>query len=128
MRQILSWIDEAILIVTLPRSWEALEEEGITGAIDLAWYYDEVVDLETGQVRTPIPEEIVFLATKAKLDRPQNLVSTIQRLSEDSQVQYIWALYNNFTEFSGGDGTETARDRQDSLSSSNAASPLVGSP
>src|SRR5258707_1759881 len=97
MRQILSWIDEAILIVTLPRSWEALEEEGITGAIDLAWYYDEVVDLETGQVRTPIPEEIVFLATKAKLDRPQNLVSTIQRLSEDSQVQYIWALYNNFT-------------------------------
>src|SRR5262249_23259778 len=32
MRQILIWIDEAILIITLPRSWEALEEEGITGA------------------------------------------------------------------------------------------------
>jgi Ca2+/Na+ antiporter len=127
MRQILSWIDEAILIVTLPRSWEALEEEGITGAIDLAWYYDEVVDFETGEVRNPIPDEILYLAAKAKLDRPQNLVSTIQRLSEDSQVQYIWALYNNFTEFSGGDGMETAGDRQDSSSSNNADSTLVGS-
>jgi hypothetical protein len=38
LRQILNWIDEAILIVTLPRNWQTLEEEGITGAIDLAWY------------------------------------------------------------------------------------------
>jgi hypothetical protein len=35
-RQILSWIDESILIMTLPQHWEALEKEGITGAIDLA--------------------------------------------------------------------------------------------
>lgn len=32
MRQILSWVDEATLIVTVPRGWNALEEEGITGA------------------------------------------------------------------------------------------------
>jgi hypothetical protein len=127
MRQILSWIDEAILIVTLPRGWEALEEVGITGAIDLAWYYDKFVVLETGEVRTPITGEIEYMSTKAKLDTPQNLVSTIQRLSEDAQVQYIWTLYNNFTEFSGGDGTEAARDREDTSSSKNVDRPLVGS-
>jgi hypothetical protein len=47
MRQIISWIDEAILVVTLPRSWQALEEEGVTGAIDLATYYDQAFDTET---------------------------------------------------------------------------------
>jgi hypothetical protein len=101
MRQILSWVDEANLIVTLPRSWNALEEEGITGAIDLAWYYDKIIDPETGRVRLePLPE-IRNLAAKAKLET-DSLVATIQRLSQDTQVQYIWALYNNFTEFSGG--------------------------
>jgi hypothetical protein len=35
-RQIVSWIDEALLIANAP-FWEALEEDGVTGAIDLAW-------------------------------------------------------------------------------------------
>jgi len=115
MRQILSWIDEAILIVTLPRSWEGLEEEGITGAIDLAWYYNKVIDPQTRSVREPLPPQILKLAAKAKLDDPANLVSTIQRLYEDTQVQYIWTLYNKFTEYSGGDPkrqTEIIRNNQ----------------
>jgi Ca2+/Na+ antiporter len=117
MTQILTWIDEAILIVTLPRSWEGLEEEGITGAIDLAWYYDQVIDPKTGLARDPLPDQIVKLATeKAKLANPANLVSTIQRLSEDTQVQYIWALYNNFTEFAGGDRKKANGDSQESQS------------
>jgi Ca2+/Na+ antiporter len=102
MRQILTWIDEAILVVTLPRSWQALEEEGITGAIDLAWYYDKIVDPETRQIKDPLPPSVKTLADKSKLD-PTSLVTTIQRLSENTQVQYIWALYNNFTEYSSGD-------------------------
>lgn len=101
MRQILTWIDEAILIVTLPRSWEALEEAGITGAIDFAWYLPKVVDPATGNVVNPLPQEIVDLAALAKLS-PADLVSAIRRISQDTQVQYIWTLYNNFTEFSGG--------------------------
>jgi len=109
MRQILSWIDEAILIVTLPRSWGALEEEGITGAIDLAWYYDKLIDPATGLVRADLPNEITKLASKAKLDT-DSLVSTIQRLSQDTQVQYIWALYNNFTEFSGGSSNASSQN------------------
>lgn len=114
MRQILTWIDEAILIVTLPRSWEGLEEEGITGAIDLAWYYDQVIDSQ-GNVRQPIPPQIEALAAKAKLDNPLNLVATIQRLSEDTQVQYVWALYNNFTEYAGGDPRKDDAERRDEL-------------
>jgi hypothetical protein len=101
MRQILTWIDEAILMVTLPRSWEALEDAGITGAIDLAWYRAKVIDPASGSVVNPLPQEIVDLAAMSKL-APADLVSAIQRLSQDTQVQYIWTLYNNFTEFSGG--------------------------
>jgi hypothetical protein len=101
MRQILSWVDEANLIITLPRSWNALEEEGITGAIDLAWYYDKIIDPETLRVRQEPLLEIRNLAARAKID-VDSLIATIQRLSQDTQVQYIWALYNNFTEFSGG--------------------------
>lgn len=37
-RQIISWMDEALLMYNAP-FWEALEEDGITGAIDLASYY-----------------------------------------------------------------------------------------
>jgi hypothetical protein len=112
MRLILSWVDEAILIVTLPRSWGALEDEGITGAIDLAWYYDRIIDPATHLPR-PVPApEIVNLAAKAKLD-VDSLVATIQRLWQDTQVQYIWALYNNFTEFSGGEPAGARDDRDE---------------
>ena len=126
MRQILIWIDEAILIITLPRSWEALEEEGITGAIDLAWYYDRVIDPLTRLPRVPLPDEIVRLAAKAKLEDPLSLVSTIQRLSEDTQVQYIWTLYNNFTEFSGGEGPATSRDDQTTNLDTQTPLPVTG--
>ena len=110
MRQILTWIDEAILIVTLPRSWEALEDAGITGAIDLAWYLNKVIDMETGQVVNPLPQEISDLAATAKLSAA-DLVSAIQRLSQDTQLQYVWTLYNNFTEFSGGEA-ESSEPKQ----------------
>jgi Ca2+/Na+ antiporter len=122
MRQILSWVDEAILIVTLPRSWEGLEEEGITGAIDLAWYYDKVIDPATKSVKAPIPDQIVKLTTKAKLDDPANLIATIQRLYEDTQVQYIWALYNSFTEHSGG---ETPKPNGSGQGSSTIERPFI---
>jgi hypothetical protein len=116
MRQILAWIDEAILIVTLPKSWEALEEEGITGALDLAWYYNQLFAAD-GSPLAVIPDPIKNLASKSKLSEAASLVSTIQRLYEDAQVQYIGALYYNFTEYSGGDGTgEDGGDRRTTAS------------
>ena len=110
MRQILSWIDEAILIVTLPQSWQALEDAGITGAMDLAWYLPKVVDSATGNVVNPLPQEVIDLAAVAKLT-PVGLVSAIERLSQDTQLQYVWTLYNNFTEFSGGETESSAAKR-----------------
>jgi hypothetical protein len=107
MRQILAWIDEAILIETLPRSWEVLEDQGITGAIDLAWYSQQHVVSSTGTIDpVSISGAVTDLAQKANLE-PISLASVIQRLSEDSQVKYIWALYNSFTEFGGGSESAT---------------------
>jgi len=119
MRQILSWIDEAILMVTLPRSWQALEEEGIPGAIDLASYYDQVFDVNTN-VPLPPTAAMTDLAGQAKLSY-DNLAAAIKRLNQDRQVQTIWSLYNNFTEFGGG--REYAKE-YNSDSDRNAPEPL----
>lgn len=104
LRQILTWIDEAILIVTLPRSWQALEEEGISGAIDLAWYTYEMPESAADAETKMKP-----LADAAKI-APANLVATILRLHQDRQLQDIWALYNSFTEYSGGTGDGELKD------------------
>lgn len=120
MRLILTWIDEAILIVTLPRSWESLEEEGIRGAVDLSKLYDQVVD-EQGRLLPAsledldsppasvrlLPPSIRRLSAKAKLEDPANFAAAIKRLHEDTQVQYIQALNKHFTEFAGGDPKKT---------------------
>jgi hypothetical protein len=105
MRQILSWIDEAILIETIPKGWEALEEQGITGAIDLAWYWRQLPISRSGILDPKeIPKNIDDLANKANISG-SSLASAIMRLSEDTQLRYIWALYINFTEFAGGTGS-----------------------
>jgi hypothetical protein len=53
-RQILAWIDEALLISVLPDHAVALQKEGITGAIDLAYYqeiyYDDECRFDDDQV------------------------------------------------------------------------------
>jgi hypothetical protein len=115
LRQILTWIDEAILIVTLPRSWEALEDEGITGAIDLAWYaYGLDMTMPTNMPLEEVKarreeQEKAFqgLADKAKVGK-QSLLATINRLREDRQVQDVWALYNSFTDTGTGNGGAAA--------------------
>ena len=92
LRQILWWMDEALLIANLPRSWQPLQDAGITGAIDLASY-----------ARQPTPEdELKRLAEIASLPMPV-MRSAIERLFSDAQVRYVWVLYNSFTE----DGART---------------------
>jgi hypothetical protein len=107
MRQIISWIDEAILIVTLPRSWQSLEDAGVTGAIDLAWYY---LDIRNGA----IAPELKDLAAKAQISEG-SLLSVVRRLWEDAQIQQIWALYYAFAENVGDedpDSPPTTPDRE----------------
>jgi len=83
--QIVAWIDQALLYSTLPDSADALQREGVTGAIDLAYYHIMNDDEPDGA-------RIAQLATAVKVD-PGSLADTIRRLYEDSQVQFIWALY-----------------------------------
>ena len=78
-RQIVDWIDEALLIATVPAQWEALEKAGITGALDLAWYQEH-------------QEAIAALAAEIKLEVPL-LTSVVNRLAEDAQVHDLRELY-----------------------------------
>lgn len=101
LRQLLTWIDEAILMVTVPRGWEALEEEGITGAIDFASHeYYLLLENQPSEVTAQLKD----LADKAKMS-VTSLRATMRRLNDDHQLRYIWALYNRFTEAGGGTGT-----------------------
>jgi hypothetical protein len=119
LRQIISWIDEGMLIVTLPKSWETLEEEGITGAIDLAWYHEQLLYPDDDRPKKEIIDEIEKLAKKAKLEEA-SLFSTIRRLNEDQQVQYIWTLYNHFTEYAGATPIGNEPDDEDTARSDSA--------
>lgn len=60
-RLILGWIDEAYLIMTLPQQWQALENEGITGVMDLSWYswyLEREIDVEgNNQATEPLPAQ-----------------------------------------------------------------------
>jgi hypothetical protein len=87
-RQLLSWIDEALLIYVLPQNWQLAESEGITGAIDLAWLE------RPGDAPLINDPHFGKLAERLKL-APQALADTIQRLSEDAQVIQVWALYQD---------------------------------
>lgn len=87
-RQILDWIDQAILIKTLPESWQKLEALGITGAIDLASLYHEP---STAPVAAPSPE-IEALAQAIGMDKLL-MDQLVRRLWEDMQVLIVWTLY-----------------------------------
>jgi len=83
-RQILSWIDEALLIHLAPGAWEKLQGVAITGAIDLAWYWDG----DPASTATAAAE----VATAAGL-QPKPFADLIARAYEDAQVRLIWVLY-----------------------------------
>jgi len=78
-RQITDWIDEALLISTVPNHWEALEKVGVTGAMDLAWYHGKTAS-------------ITALADEIKMPQPL-LTDVIARLAQDAQVQDLYHLY-----------------------------------
>jgi hypothetical protein len=121
-RQILSWIDEAILITTLPLHWEALEKEGITGAMDLAWYVQEDDDDETPvgaspdrpapaglqqpQIQGPVPGDnidLALLAGRIKIER-DTLFNVALRLLGDNQLQMVMAMYQSNADYPALDG------------------------
>lgn len=101
-RQIVGWIDEAILMTTLPDQWVALQKEGVTGAIDLAWYLLGQFEGEVG-APTDGPASLRKLAASLKME-PESLYNVALRLLYDDQVEMLWAIYesNGALEPTGG--------------------------
>lgn len=95
-RQILSWIDEALLVTYLPSSWQSLESDGVTGAIDLIWYACFMQRKDLSEPRQPLVQHdydrIVELAKRNKIP-PDSLMEAIFRMKEDAQVSLIRGLY-----------------------------------
>ena len=82
-RQIVDWVDEALLIKVAPEGWEAFEKKGITGVIDLAYLRDQT---------SSFPSLFEDLAKDSGLSATE-LEALVHRLYYDKQVQVIWALY-----------------------------------
>lgn len=81
-RQILRWIDSALLIVNVPEAAQALERRGVVGAMSLAWYSrDKIREVD-----------LAHLAAEVRLD-PVSLRDVARRLAEDQQLQLIQLLY-----------------------------------
>jgi hypothetical protein len=77
-RQIVNWIDEALLITVFPDHWQTIQKNGVTGAMDLAW-----------TCRQP---SLTVLAAELKME-PSLLRDAATRLAEDPQVQDLYAVY-----------------------------------
>jgi hypothetical protein len=78
-RQIVDWIDEALLMRTFPSGWKALEAQGITGARRL------VAIRHHGTV-------LATIAAKAEID-PQVLEHIAEAFASDQQVIELEQLY-----------------------------------
>jgi hypothetical protein len=111
-RQILDWIDQAILLRVLPTSAEALMNAGVSGAIDLVRYVSESsapahdVPAKGGPHESaPVAATVVPPPTRglplrglAQLAERAGLTEELLwdcavRLSEDTQVRIVWLLY-----------------------------------
>lgn len=82
-RQLLRWLDCAILMTKLPESYPALERRGIAGAMDLVWYVLD--DARKDDLKT--------LAADAKMDAT-GLYDVALRLADDPQFQLVRVLYH----------------------------------
>lgn len=78
-RQILAWMDHAILLTTLPTIASKLEELGITGAIDFAASDDNTIESVKGKLQGEWDKNI--------------LISVRDRLRQDRQLALVWLLY-----------------------------------
>lgn len=90
LRQILWWMDEALLILFVPEAWAGLQKNGLTGAIDLAWssQFGAEASRESG-TPDPLFENLV---TGTNISAAL-LQQVSERMFEDAQVQIVWVLY-----------------------------------
>ena len=79
-RQIVNWIDEAMLIQVFPEHWQALEKNGFTGAMDVA--------------ATTNDDFMKTVESDLKMTKGM-MKETQQRLTADAQIQDLFNLYWN---------------------------------
>ncbi len=116
LRQIVAWMDQALLLVFCPRLVHGLGEAGVSGATDLAFYeiirrcHDEAKRAMSDPARPARPGEasaldgawrdepnpLAALAKGAQIEVDQ-LRDAAQRLYFDEQVRLVWVLYNTFS-------------------------------
>jgi hypothetical protein len=109
LRQIIDWVDQAQLAVTLPKHYEALADRGVTGAIDLAWRWlrASVKTTEAGSFLEPTLEPppafkaLVGLGANADADAAVVYEAAAQLFYEE-QVCLLWVMYNSFSTTAGG--------------------------
>ena len=98
-RQILHFIDCALLMLHVPEAFAALDRRGVTGAMSLVWYVAK-------------PERkaaLEALAKDVRLD-PLNLTSIAMQLSEDKQVNLVRLLYLFDGDANGQDGDANGQE------------------
>ncbi|HET7504108.1 MAG TPA: hypothetical protein VFK02_23970 [Kofleriaceae bacterium] len=93
------WIDEAILLSTLPEYWSALEREGITGALDLVdlthpyRHGESPESLEDQRRRTSYFGALCARAGEADTTSyRQGLEGVMTRLATDAQIRLLRVL------------------------------------
>jgi hypothetical protein len=89
-RQILAWIDEALLLANFAQHWQDLRSADVTGVIDLAARYAAIAE------QPPAAGDPFDLLAKAV--GKDGLSADVLRekaalLYEDAQVGLVWALY-----------------------------------
>jgi hypothetical protein len=105
LRQIVDWIDQAQLALVLPKHYETLRDNGVSGAIDLAWRWLRcaVKTTEQGSVLAPPespPESFKLLVNQ--VDQDARLVyETGAQLFYEEQVCLLWVMYNCFSTTAG---------------------------
>lgn len=88
-RQVLAWMDEALLHYYLPDTAEELvRKKGITGAIDLA-HLGLLAEHQDGSSAMAAIQDLEPLLG----GKPQSAM-LVRRLAEDQQVARVWRLYN----------------------------------
>jgi hypothetical protein len=105
LRQIVEWIDQAQLVVALPKQHEALLDRGVTGAIDLAWRWlqacAETQPIVIGHAKS-VPESFKLLMpeeNEAKL-----VYETARQMFYEEHVRLLWVMYNSFSTTAGDGG------------------------
>jgi hypothetical protein len=111
-RLIVAWIDEAILMSKLPATWKFLEEEGVTGAVDLVelvWQppyppygnphdHEDKMEFYLKTLGKRLKDKDKDVANDELKHDDKWLAGVATMLYDDEQVRRIWVLHNHLSE------------------------------